>query len=364
MKIHQAAPGHDELYVSHNYFQDGQACSRLSRIGLAIAEDRVVAKGKWQTLYETQPCVDLADRQNVFYGPQSGGAFLFQEDGSILKSAGDFGFGLWTPEKFENGALGDWSSLLLINAETGEKQVVATGFRNPQGLAFDEYGQLWATDQGPRGGDELNQIEWGGNYGWPTESYGMGYGVGTLPRSDLPLNEVQGQHVLHSDPIHAFLPSIGLSTIAFLPTNTETFPLWAGDALLGSLSGNSMLRVRMRDNRVVYSERIPLGHRLREIIKLEDGQLAVWTDSRSIILIRDPDVQGEGEELRISGYQPIHEIEAGLAAARDTSWRREVFQLHCGQCHTVNGEPGIGPSLHSIEGRKIGADEYYPYSTA
>ncbi|OZB19936.1 MAG: hypothetical protein B7X55_02045 [Rhodobacterales bacterium 34-62-10] len=364
MRIQPNKESGHHLYVSYNHFENGTICTRLSRVGISEIDGDVILEGQWDTFYESEPCVNLEKRGNVFYGTQSGGRLLFENDGTVLLTVGDYGFGAWTPDQFVDGALGDWSTLLRIDPETGEKQVVATGFRNPQGLVADDQGRIWSTEHGPKGGDELNLVVEGVNYGWPVESYGVEYGLGAEPRADLPLNPDQGRHRIHQAPILAFMPSVGLSGLAFLPNDTEVFDRWAGDLLLGSLNGNSIFRARVRDNRVVYSERIPLGHRLRDIIRLEDGQLAVWTDSRLIILIRDPDVQGEGEELLISGYQPIHEIEAGLAAARDTSWRREVFQLHCGQCHTVNGEPGIGPSLHSIEGRKIGADEYYPYSTA
>lgn len=364
MRIRETSEGAQEMYVSYNHYEDGDACTRLSRIGIAETPDGIALQGDWHTFYQSEPCVNLEERKNVFYGTQSGGRLLFQEDGTVLKTVGDYGFGAWTPGAFKDGALGDWSTLLKIDPETGEKQVVATGFRNAQGLAADNEGRIWSTEHGPKGGDEINLIKPGVNYGWPIESYGMEYGLDAEPRTHLPLNPDQGRHRNYEPPIYAFMPSVGLSNLVFLPNEPNAFDRWGGDALVGSLNGNALFRTRVRDSRVVYTERIPLGQRLRDIILLKDGRLAVWTDARSIILIRDPEVHATAEETRISGYDPIWEIEASLASGRDVSWRREVFQLHCGQCHTVNGEPSIGPSLHGIEGRAVAADEHYPYSVA
>lgn len=146
------------------------------------------------------------------------------------------------------------------------KTIWAYGVRNPQGLAMNESGELWETEHGPRGGDELNQIEPGKNYGWPVVTQGMNY-EGT-PISDK--TAAPGME----NPVINWTPSIAVSQIEFY--RGDKFPRWKGQLFIGSLAQQKFLRVALDGRRVAHTEEIfkRLG-RVRDIKTGPDGFLYV-----------------------------------------------------------------------------------------
>ena len=141
----------------------------------------------------------------------------------------------------------------------------STGHRNSYGLAFDSAGRLWETEFGPRGGDELNLIEKGGNYGWPVVSYGRNYdGVAIASPSAHPEFKI---------PALYWNPVISPAGLAFY--NGRMFPAWRGSALIGGLSSESLTRVAFDGTTARAAERWSLGHRIRDVaVNPDDG--AVW----------------------------------------------------------------------------------------
>jgi aldose sugar dehydrogenase len=121
----------------------------------------------------------------------------------------------------------------------------------PQGLVFDLEGNLWDTEHGPRGGDELNLIKKGANYGWPLVSFGVNYNFTPLVT---PWPDVQGIKEEITMPTDIWLPSIGASGLAVV--KGDMFPKWKGDLLAGGLSGANVDRLRVKDGKVVERERI------------------------------------------------------------------------------------------------------------
>jgi glucose/arabinose dehydrogenase len=146
------------------------------------------------------------------------------------------------------------------------KSVWAYGVRNPQGLAFDAGGELWETEHGPRGGDELNHIRRGKNYGWPTATHGMNYdGTAVSDRKEAPGME---------NPVIDWTPSIAVSEIEFY--RGDKFPKWKNQLFIGSLAQQKFLRVVLEGDRVTHYEEVfkRLG-RIRDIKTGPDGCLYV-----------------------------------------------------------------------------------------
>lgn len=147
------------------------------------------------------------------------------------------------------------------------------GNRNPQGLAFDLEGNLIETEHAPRGGDELNIIKKGANYGWPMVSYGIEYSG--MPRST-PWPDVQGLEAEIEMPIDVWMPSIaacGLDVVRGGPKG-EAFPAWKGDLLAGGLAGQCVDRVRIKDGKVVERENVLRGvGRVRDVVTAPDGSV-------------------------------------------------------------------------------------------
>jgi len=147
------------------------------------------------------------------------------------------------------------------------------GHRNIQSAAFDEQGRLWAVEHGPRGGDELNLIEKGKNYGWPVQSYGEEYSGDALPGA---VTSREG----YVDPVYYWDPVIAPSGMQFYTGNA--FPAWRGSVFVGGLASQRLVRLVIKDNRVVGEEHLltDRGRRVRDVRQGQDGALYVVTDER------------------------------------------------------------------------------------
>jgi len=142
-------------------------------------------------------------------------------------------------------------------------EVWTLGHRNQYGLAFDAQGRLWSNEMGPRGGDELNLIERGRNYGWPEVSNGTEYSGAPIPDHDT--------RPEFRAPVVYWVPSISPSSLIFY--EGDEFPEWKGNAFVGALSGNAIIRVAIEGDTGREVERFPVG-RVRGLAEGADG--AIW----------------------------------------------------------------------------------------
>lgn len=152
------------------------------------------------------------------------------------------------------------------------------GHRNVLGLAFDAEGRLWAHEMGPRGGDELNLIESGKNYGWPEVSEGRHYDLRDIP-SHSTRPEFQA-------PVVAWDPVI--SPAGFVIYQGDRFPGFRGDGFIGGLSSEALIRVRFDGEKAHEAERYPMGKRIREVEEGPDGALYLLEDGDSRLLRLTP----------------------------------------------------------------------------
>ena len=149
--------------------------------------------------------------------------------------------------------------------------VLTTGHRNPQGLIFDLEGNLWDTEHGPRGGDELNLIVGGSNYGWPITAFSINYSDAPLPGGVIPFN---GPDENFAMPVFRWLPSCAASGLDVV--SGPAFPEWNGDLLAGGLRGQNLDRIRVKDGVMVEREEILQGiGRVREIRVHKDGTVYI-----------------------------------------------------------------------------------------
>jgi glucose/arabinose dehydrogenase len=141
----------------------------------------------------------------------------------------------------------------------------ATGFRTPYGLAFAPDGRLWEMEHGPHGGDELNLIERGKNYGWPLVSYGENYDNTPIPSPDTRPDLVK--------PVIYWVPVIAPGSLTFY--NGRMFPQWDGSAFIGGLSTMTLTRITFDDKGgATAAERWNVGHQIRDVAVAPDG--ALW----------------------------------------------------------------------------------------
>ncbi len=163
--------------------------------------------------------------------------------------------------------------------------VFSLGHRDPEGAALNpSTGELWMVEHGPRGGDELNIIRAGNNYGWPVISYGNEY-------TTEPIGDGLRVKAGMEQPIYYWVPSIAPSGMLFY--TGDLFPEWRGDLFVGALAGEHLARLVIDADRVVAEERllVGLGHRIRDVRQGPDGALYLLTSVRgpgsgSAVLLR------------------------------------------------------------------------------
>jgi glucose/arabinose dehydrogenase len=159
----------------------------------------------------------------------------------------------------------------FIGKEGYKPEIYAYGIRNPQGMALDEKGQLWDIEMGPRGGDEINLIQAGKNYGWGDVTYGIEY-------SGEKINNGTIQKSGTEQPVYYWDPVVSPSGSTFYTGNIEE---WKNNLFIGCLSGEHINRIVIKDNKVVGEERLLLDQkeRFRDVLNGNDGNLYGITDS-------------------------------------------------------------------------------------
>ena len=147
------------------------------------------------------------------------------------------------------------------------------GHRNPLGLAFAPDGRLWSSEMGPQGGDELNLIVRGRNYGWPAASYGSHYGGGPIP------DDHRGRNF--EEPKVWWNPSV--SPGGLLIYSGDLFPSWKGDALVPALSGEALIRVDIDGESARKADHWEMGQRIREVEQGPRGEVYLLEDGGRLL---------------------------------------------------------------------------------
>lgn len=323
-----------ELLASHHYWYPDDACFvlRLSRIALPLPLEEVGERpdADWSTVHETEPCLPLKEQgRNRFAGHQVGGRLAWWASDRLLLTVGDHEFdGVNADRTVSQDLQSDYGKTLLIDTETGESEIFSLGHRNPQGLDVGSDGRVWATEHGPQGGDELNMLVRGANYGWPLQSLGTSYGMLEWPlESNDPSEDFE-------EPIYAWLPSIGVSSL--LSVEGTRFPRWRGDLLVGSLKDRAIWRLRTSGERIIFAERIDIGERIRDLAEGHDGEILLWTDASTLVKL-----------------EPFDDLEEGSG----------LFLVYCSSCHKLGtARNTFAPDILGVVGQPIASREDFDYS--
>ena len=265
------------LYFSYAAPVGNGALTRLARARLgAVGLENV------ETLFDSAPAVSSARH--------FGGRIVFGRDGKVYLTTGD---------RAEDMRAQDGRDLngKLVRLETDGKvptdnpfvgrsdmrpEIYALGLRNTQGMALDASGAIWGADHGAQGGDELNSLARGGNYGWPIVTHSRNYGTGTQ------IGETTSRPGF-ADPRVVWTPSIAPSGLAIY--TGAAFPGWRGSAFVGALRGQGLYRIELQADGSHRQERLlaELGARIRDVRVDPQGRIYVLTDARNGILVRlDP----------------------------------------------------------------------------
>lgn len=162
----------------------------------------------------------------------------------------------------------------FVDKSGAKTAIFSYGHRNPQGLTkHPETGQLWEHEHGPRGGDEINIIEKGKNYGWPVITYGINYSGTKITSETSRLGMEQ--------PLHQWTPSIAPCGMTFV--SSDRYPEWKGNLLIGSLAFQYLERLVIEKNKVVYREKLLDGMgRVRNVRQAPDGYIYVGIEGKGI----------------------------------------------------------------------------------
>ena len=212
-----------------------------------------------------------------------GGRILFDKDDNLIVSTGERSDTVTRPQaQHLDSGLGKIVRITKDGKPVGgnpfegkaeaKPEIYSYGHRNVQGLALHpETGELWENEFGPRGGDELNRIEPGKNYGWPTITYGIEYAGGKVGEG------IQQKEGLEQ-PVYYWDPSVSPSGMTFY--SSDSIPEWNNNLFIGALSGMHVVRLVLEDNKVVGEERLLAGEnqRFRDIAQGKDGALYAVTD--------------------------------------------------------------------------------------
>lgn len=225
-----------------------------------------------------------------------GARIVFDEDGEhIFVGLGERSDP--EPREYAQDPQSTLGKIIRINALTGEAagagiegalpEIWSMGHRNIQGAAMGPDGVLWMNEHGPRGGDELNRIEAGLNYGWPVITYGLEYAGGEVNEG---LTAQEGME----QPVYYWDPSPAISGMTFY--DGEMFADWQGDALIGGLQSNDIIRLRIEDGQVVGEARHVQGvGRVRQVQVASDGALMLITDEEEGALVRVSLAEEDGD---------------------------------------------------------------------
>ncbi len=186
----------------------------------------------------------------------AGSVIRLHDDGRVPKDNPFVGQPGWKPEKF------------------------TLGNRNQQGAALHPTtGALWTHEHGPQGGDEVNVIRAGANYGWPVITYGVNYGIGTR------IGEGTSKAGMEQ-PLHKWVPSIAPSGMAFY--TGDKFPKWRGDLFVGALRAELLVRLKLDGEKIVHEEQLLKGAlgRIRDVRAGPDGLIYLLTDESRGVLAR------------------------------------------------------------------------------
>ncbi|MGH7712561.1 MAG: PQQ-dependent sugar dehydrogenase, partial [Gemmatimonadaceae bacterium] len=327
--------GQLRLYLVHQRWNSEKRCLSMRVSATALTETAsggVEADAPWETIFESTPCLALGGSLPRRPNLETGGALVLHPQGLLL-SLGDNTFeGLEGEKPFAQDTAVSYGKILLLD-RAGKARIWSIGHRNPQGLLIDREGHVWSTEHGPDGGDELNLIVEGANYGWPVATYGVQYGMEYWPLAPTSLN-----HGAYREPAHAWVPAPGISKVIEL--GAKHFPMWEGDLLIGSLSRQTLYRVRKRGDQVIYVESMLIDARIRDLEQGTDGRIVFWTDA--------------GEVLTAS------------RAVRVLTGR-SLYTANCAGCHeppSPTATVGIAPPLRGVMGKVVASHPGYSYSNA
>lgn len=271
IKLHPDYKKNNWIYISYSKPVDSLATTAVMRFKLQ--GNQMVEK---EDIFTAKPYL----KANFHFGSR----IIFDKDGFLFVSSGERGTQPKVQElNNDHGKIHriyDDGRIPADNPFAGKQDANASiwtyGHRNAQGMIYDAANnRIWAMEHGPRGGDELNLIEKGKNYGWPKTSYGINYN-GTILTEFKEMDGVE-------NPVHYWVPSIGPCGMTIVTSNR--YPKWKGNLLVGALAFAHIARIQLNETKYVREEKLVNGiGRVRCVEQSPDGYIYAITEGPGLLI--------------------------------------------------------------------------------
>jgi len=224
----------------------------------------VIRSKQW---FKSSPCVPISAVQHA------AGRIEVIDKKNVYLTTGDLGF----PKIGDRKARGTLGSIYKVSSSAFER--VSQGHRNPQGVQLIGK-DLYISEHGPRGGDEINLIDLGRDYGWPFVTYGQPYGSGDYVRPSK-----TGTHEGFIKPLYYWVPSVAPTELILLPDDPR-WGSWSGQLVMGTLRENTLIFLQLMSKREVGQvANVNVGERIRDLEVGNDGSIIATTDSGNLLFI-------------------------------------------------------------------------------
>ena len=255
------------ILISYPIYNKTSKCVvvKLSAYEVRLTEKPKLSKVKdWFT---SKPCVPVSAVQHA------AGRLEVIDKATAYLTIGDLGF----KKIGSKSARGDLGSVFKVGASKVEK--ISSGHRNQQGIVLIGT-DLYTSEHGPRGGDELNLIKKGADYGWPSVTYGDKYGFFDYVKPSRP-----GTHEGFEKPLYYWVPSVAPTELIQLPTNS-TWGSWSEQLVMGTLANQTLIFIQLlAKQRVGAVVSVDVGQRIRDLEVTSTGSILATTDSGQLLLI-------------------------------------------------------------------------------
>ena len=274
------------LFASSLQYDDSNDCYIIGVFYSEIINTDAFEISKWKNIFSTKKCLSVNLTTNPrFAAASAGGRLIKIDEDHILLSIGDFYADGVNGPAMSQDLSNMYGKTIKINIKNSNHEVFSYGHRNPQGLYIDKGNNIFSTEHGPTYGDELNLIFENNNYGWPIATYGTNYKSSDAyikdandNKKEWPLDITENTHNSFSKPLFSWGNTIGISNLIVYENNY--FSKWNKNLIISTLASNQLIRMVFdyKKKSIIYKENIKLDKRIRDIIEMDDGRIALLTD--------------------------------------------------------------------------------------
>ena len=281
----------DLLIVSSLDYDVENDCHRLAVFSNQFVKKKELELKKWQKIFTSKTCLDEdVHIDEKFPLSSAGGRIVKFDENHILLSIGDYAVdGYYSTKKYSQDLSNDYGKIIKIKINDSSSEIFSYGHRNPQGLFFLDKENIFSTEHGPNGGDELNIIYKDKNYGWPLATFGTAYykysGNHAEEEQSVSFewpNEItDNSHSGFEKPIYSWGPRWGVSNLIVYKSGTID-KRWKGNLFISSLRAKTLSRMVFNEENksIIYVEDILINKRIRDIVESPKGEIVLLTDQK------------------------------------------------------------------------------------